>query len=68
MSKLRLNRFIRIVLLTGLFFYALNSMAQVTWDGGASTLLWSDGDNWNPNGVPAMTTMMSSLLETIRFQ
>lgn len=27
-------------------------LAQVTWDGGAATNLWSDGANWNPDGVP----------------
>ena len=26
--------------------------AAVTWDGGASTLNWGDGANWNPDGVP----------------
>lgn len=24
----------------------------VTWDGGAGTNRWEDGDNWNPNGEP----------------
>jgi len=23
-----------------------------TWDGGAATNNWGDGNNWNPNGVP----------------
>lgn len=23
-----------------------------TWDGGAGTNSWQDGNNWNPNGVP----------------
>lgn len=23
-----------------------------TWDGGASTLVWNDANNWNPDGVP----------------
>jgi len=23
-----------------------------TWDGGASTAYWNDGNNWNPDGVP----------------
>ena len=22
------------------------------WDGGAGSLLWTDGDNWEPDGVP----------------
>ncbi len=29
--------------------------ALKTWDGGAATNNWSDGDNWNPNGVPTST-------------
>ncbi|OQB06345.1 MAG: Fibronectin type III domain protein [bacterium ADurb.Bin212] len=23
-----------------------------TWDGGASTTVWNDGNNWNPDGAP----------------
>lgn len=23
------------------------------WDGGAGTMMWGDGNNWNPNGVPS---------------
>ncbi|MEX0736808.1 MAG: hypothetical protein WD182_05150, partial [Bacteroidota bacterium] len=26
-----------------------------TWDGGAGTNNWGDGNNWNPNGVPIST-------------
>lgn len=26
--------------------------APKTWDGGAATNNWGDGNNWNPNGVP----------------
>jgi hypothetical protein len=28
-------------------------LATVTWDGGAGTTLWSDGDNWDTNNTPA---------------
>jgi len=33
----------------------VNSFAQKTWDGGAGTTNWGDGNNWNPNGVPGAT-------------
>ena len=29
--------------------------APKTWDGGAGTNNWGDGNNWNPNGVPTST-------------
>jgi hypothetical protein len=32
-----------------------NLTAQKTWDGGAGTNNWADGNNWNPNGVPNAT-------------
>ncbi len=35
----------------GLAFH-VHSYAQKTWDGGAGTNNWGDGNNWNPNGVP----------------
>lgn len=28
---------------------------QKTWDGGAGTLNWNDGNNWSPNGIPGNT-------------
>ncbi len=28
------------------------AQSTFTWDGGASTANWNDGDNWNPDGVP----------------
>lgn len=31
--------------------FAASSWGQ-TWDGGAGTNNWGDGNNWNPNGVP----------------
>jgi len=35
------------------FLLAFSSaFSQVTWDGDAGTNLWSDGANWNPDGVP----------------
>ncbi|HLA69080.1 MAG TPA: hypothetical protein VJN65_05205, partial [Bacteroidota bacterium] len=30
-----------------------------TWDGGASTNNWGDGNNWNPNGVPTSLNNVS---------
>ncbi|WP_367388018.1 hypothetical protein [Lewinella sp. LCG006] len=45
------------LLLTNILFLlglSLNGLlAQSEWDGGAGTTNWEDGDNWNPNGVPA---------------
>jgi hypothetical protein len=29
--------------------------AQKTWDGGAGTSNWGDGNNWSPNGAPTIT-------------
>ena len=34
-------------------FFFSGAFAQKTWDGGAGTNNWNDGNNWNPNGVPA---------------
>ena len=34
---------------------ALGGVAQAdtrAWDGGAGSVLWSDGNNWNPDGAP----------------
>jgi len=52
-----LNKVLLAVLVTVSFSVLLGSQeafaAAKTWDGGAGTLNWNDGDNWNPNGVPA---------------
>lgn len=37
------------------FFLVITVTAQKTWDGGAGTNNWNDGNNWNPNGVPNAT-------------
>ena len=37
------------------FLLPFGLSAQVTWDGGAGTTSWSDGANWNPDGVPGDT-------------
>ncbi|RZK47659.1 MAG: T9SS type A sorting domain-containing protein, partial [Pedobacter sp.] len=29
--------------------------SKKTWDGGAGTVNWGDGNNWNPNGVPLIS-------------
>ncbi len=29
--------------------------AQKSWDGGAGTTLWSDANNWDPDGLPTIT-------------
>lgn len=39
----------------GLLLVSLCVSAQKTWDGGAGTNNWNDGNNWNPNGVPTAT-------------
>lgn len=45
-------RFSKLLLVfIGIAFYT-DSYAQKTWDGGAGTNNWNDGNNWNPNGVP----------------
>ncbi|MCF6130620.1 T9SS type A sorting domain-containing protein [Flavobacterium sp. AS60] len=37
------------------FFGTQISFSQKTWDGGAGSSNWGDGNNWNPNGLPAST-------------
>jgi hypothetical protein len=36
------------------------AQTTITWDGGASTTSWNDGDNWNPNGVPVGSNTTSN--------
>jgi len=52
-----LNKVLLVVLATVSFSVLLGSQeafaAAKMWDGGALTLNWNDGDNWDPNGVPA---------------
>ena len=31
---------------------AISSAAVKTWDGRGSNVLWSNGTNWSPDGVP----------------
>ncbi len=33
----------------------IETLSTKTWDGLGDGTLWSDGNNWNPNGVPANT-------------
>ena len=44
-----------LILIGTLLQYSQNAEAGIlkVWDGGAGTDNWSDGDNWNPNGVPS---------------
>ena len=42
-----------LIFFTLITFLYYNAGAQKTWDGGAGTNNWADGNNWNPNGVPA---------------
>ena len=55
------NYFLSNFLLTlSLFFLcAVYSHAQKTWDGGAGTRNWHDGNNWAPNGEPTSTDDVS---------
>jgi hypothetical protein len=46
--------FIMLGLLFWLVSFAQLS-AQKSWDHGAGTNNWGDGNNWSPNGVPAST-------------
>jgi Secretion system C-terminal sorting domain len=48
-SKSRLHKF--HILHAFMLFYSFAN-AQKTWDGGASTNNWNDGNNWNPDGIP----------------
>lgn len=43
-------RFCGVMLI--LLFLSASAYAQKTWDGGAATNSWADGNNWNPNGIP----------------
>lgn len=36
------------------------ALAGNTWDGGAGTGNWGDGNNWNANGAPAYGTLVFS--------
>ncbi len=42
----------RILLILILAVGGTIAHAQVTWDGGAGTNLWSDAANWDPDGLP----------------
>jgi len=51
-----LNKVFLAILVTVSFSVLVGSQeafaAAKTWDGGAGTLNWSDGANWDPDGVP----------------
>ncbi|HQL73963.1 MAG: Extracellular serine protease precursor [Planctomycetes bacterium ADurb.Bin126] len=46
---------VAVVLAAG---WAAGPAAAATWDGGAGTLNWGDGSNWNPDGVPPITSLI----------
>lgn len=50
------------ILATGSIAHAQSTS---TWDGGASTTNWNDGDNWDPNGVPVGNPTTSSSPSTM---
>ena len=45
----------KTILLSAFLLYSIFSFGQATvvWDGGGDGHSWNDGDNWNPNSVPA---------------
>jgi hypothetical protein len=47
----RQNRILGWAVLTVATVMMVNGALAATWDGGAGTTNWFDGDNWNPNGV-----------------
>jgi len=46
------SRFLLTFTFLLLNFLSCHLFAQITWDGDAGTTAWSDGANWNPDGVP----------------
>jgi hypothetical protein len=54
-SNYLLSRPVRWDLAIIFLFLSISLKAQKTWDGGAGTSNWGDGNNWNPNGVPLAT-------------
>jgi len=58
-----LNKVLLVVLATVSFSVLLGSQeafaAAKMWDGGAVTLNWSDGDNWDPNGAPSTNDIIT---------
>lgn len=44
---------VRFCLVVFLLFAAPVYAQTKTWDGGAGTNQWTDGDNWSPDGVPS---------------
>ena len=49
----KLNHMARFFTLTLLSLLTIGIVQAQTWDGGAGTTNWDDGDNWDPNGVPS---------------
>lgn len=49
------SRLLTTLLILSCLFFGGSTFAQKTWDGGAGTSNWGDGNNWNPNGVPLST-------------
>lgn len=48
-------------LLTSILLFAgvFSLVAQSSWDGGAGTTNWQDANNWNPDGVPAVGSIVT---------
>ncbi len=52
------------LVVVGNILFISSSFGQKTWDGGAATNNWGDANNWNPNGVPAITDAVTLLNNT----
>ena len=48
MNRIFYLSFILIILAS----MTLHSQVTKTWDGGGDGVRWSDGTNWNPDGIP----------------
>jgi hypothetical protein len=53
-----------ITLIIANLFLVSSAFGQKTWDGGASTNNWGDANNWNPNGLPAITDAVTLINNT----
>lgn len=42
-------------ILVCILLHCATAFSQVTWDGGAMNTLWSNANNWNPDGVPTIS-------------
>jgi hypothetical protein len=46
------RKFVCLISFVLVFMLAGNVSAQYEWDGGGSSMLWSEAENWEPDGVP----------------